>query len=339
MGFHEPPDPLGTKAFERAVTMINELPRQPDLILFTGDLIDDGEYSDTNEKHLKLFQKIVRGLKAAPWPRARAREDIKYEACRNRIAISPERLPEALRLHFNHIGDTNMNKLPITLFLVVFVLLTARVGAAAPVAGDTYVYRVFNGYNHEARGQIRHHVDKVDAGRVIVSVTTDTPGLGSAHTEIYTTDGNWMRHPVTNHDQPVDFEFAQAYPAFVLPLEPGKSWSVRVNATDPVTGKRNNVRVDGKVLGAERITTPAGAFDTIKVMREVYAGDWEAFRQETNITETDWYAPALGRPVRSESYSGYMDPSRCTATGSACTPIRGDWSVLELVTSNPAPRP
>ena len=63
VGFHGPPNPLGTKAFEQAVTMINALPHQPDLILFTGDLIDDSEYSDTNEKHLKLFREIVRGLK------------------------------------------------------------------------------------------------------------------------------------------------------------------------------------------------------------------------------------------------------------------------------------
>jgi 3',5'-cyclic AMP phosphodiesterase CpdA len=63
VGFHGAPNPLGTKAFERAVTMINELPRRPDLILFTGDLIDDSEYSDINEKNLKRFREIVRGLK------------------------------------------------------------------------------------------------------------------------------------------------------------------------------------------------------------------------------------------------------------------------------------
>ncbi len=63
VGFHGPPNPLGTKAFERAVEMINALPRQPDLILFTGDLIDDSEYSDTNKKHLKLFREIAKGLK------------------------------------------------------------------------------------------------------------------------------------------------------------------------------------------------------------------------------------------------------------------------------------
>src|SRR6516165_5733775 len=39
VGFNGPPDPLGTKAFERAVEMINGLSRKPDLILFTGDLV------------------------------------------------------------------------------------------------------------------------------------------------------------------------------------------------------------------------------------------------------------------------------------------------------------
>ncbi len=63
VGFKGAPAPLGTRAFERAVEMINQLPRQPDLVLFTGDLIDDSEYSDVNKQHIKLFQKIARDLK------------------------------------------------------------------------------------------------------------------------------------------------------------------------------------------------------------------------------------------------------------------------------------
>src|SRR5207248_10470713 len=43
VGFNGPPDPLGTKAFERAVELINDLHPQPDLVLFTGDLTHDNE--------------------------------------------------------------------------------------------------------------------------------------------------------------------------------------------------------------------------------------------------------------------------------------------------------
>src|SRR6476469_10401201 len=52
VGFQGPPDPLGTKAFERAVDAINALDPQPDLILFTGDLTHD---SDDPAEHAKRF--------------------------------------------------------------------------------------------------------------------------------------------------------------------------------------------------------------------------------------------------------------------------------------------
>ena len=206
--------------------------------------------------------------------------------------------------------------------------LVAAANPAAAAVGDVFVYRAINGYNGEPRGTVTYRVDTADAGRIVMSVTTDAPALGAAHTEIYAPDGNWIRHPLTNHDQPVEYEFHVAYPAYEFPLETGKSWSVRVDAVDPASGRRNSVRVDGEVLGSERVTTPAGAFDTIKVRRRTYAGDWDGFRYETNIVETDWYAPALGRAVKSESNSDYYNPSRCGR--GPCRPIRGDWNIFVL---------
>lgn len=200
--------------------------------------------------------------------------------------------------------------------------------------GNSWAYRVSNGYNNEVRGQIRYQVEQVEAGRTVVSVTPEAPYLGQAYTAVYTKDGNWLRHPVTNHDQPVQYEFAQAYPAYVFPLAPDQSWSVRVNAINPATGMKSSVRVDGTVLGAERIRVPAGEFDTIRVRRLVYAGDWDYVRRETHIDETDWYAPALGRAVRTESKSQWLDLSYCGKGG--CTWVRGDWNVLELTAASTA---
>jgi len=212
-----------------------------------------------------------------------------------------------------------------------FIVATAApaiASAASAVAGDTFAFRVFNGYNNETRGTIQYRIDQIDADRITESVSTDVPALGLPHTEIYTKEGNWLRHPLTNHDQPVDYEFSPPFPAYVFPLETGNSWSLRVTATNPVTGRRNSVRVDGEVLGSERIVTPAGAFDTIKIMRRVYAGDWDGFLTETNIVETDWYAPALGRPVKSASNSSWMETNRCTRMGCG---FRGDWNIFELI--------
>jgi hypothetical protein len=201
--------------------------------------------------------------------------------------------------------------------------------------GDTWVYRVSNGYNNEVRGQIRYQVESVDAGRTVVSATPDPPSLGQAYTVVYTKEGNWLRHPVASHGQSVEYEFASAYPAYVFPLQPGKSWSLRVTATDTAMKRLNSVRVDGTVLGAERIRVPAGEFDTIRIRRLVYAGDADGFKEETRIYETDWYAPALGRPVRTESKSEWRDMAHCTK---GCPYFRGDWNVIELVTAG-TPKP
>lgn len=214
---------------------------------------------------------------------------------------------------------------------IVGVILAAGAAAGTLAAtGDTYVYRVSNGYNSEVRGKISYRVEKADADRIEVSVTTDTPSVGAARTEIYTKDGNWLRHPLVNHDQYRDYDFSSALPVYA---ESG-TWSVRVNATDAATGRRNSVRVDGEVVGRERITVPAGSFDTIKITRRVYAGDWDGFMRETNIVETDWYVPALGRPVRRESKSSWQDLSRCARGG--CPWFRGDWNVLELAETSVA---
>lgn len=62
VGFNGPPDPLGTKAFERAVQVINKLPRKPELIIFTGDLTHDSEKQDERVARMKQFKQIASNL-------------------------------------------------------------------------------------------------------------------------------------------------------------------------------------------------------------------------------------------------------------------------------------
>ena len=222
--------------------------------------------------------------------------------------------------------------LKISGFVIACGLLAVFAAGALAATGDTYVYRVSNGYNNEARGKISYRVDKADADRVEVAVTTDTPSAGVARTEIYNQDGNWLRHPLVNHDQLREYEFARALQVNAPPGDTSGSWSVRVDALDPATGLRASVRVDGEVLGSERVTVPAGTFDTIKIQRRVYAGDWDGFKRETHILEYDWYAPALGRSVKSDSKSSWQDLSRCSRGG--CPWFRGDWNIFELTEFN-----
>lgn len=217
--------------------------------------------------------------------------------------------------------------------LVAMAGMNNPAAAATPVAGETYVYRLVNGYSKEGRGQLRYRVENVDPDRYTVAVTPDSPWGGVERTEIYTKEGNWLRRPLASHGQNVEYVFASTYPAYAFPLEPGKSWSVRVNATVPGARRTRSVRVDGTVLGRERIRVPAGEFDTFKVRRLVYPGDAEFHLMETKILEYDWYAPALGRTVRTEITSEYIDLSRCGGgrdDGGSCV-FKGEWEIFELV--------
>ena len=204
----------------------------------------------------------------------------------------------------------------------------------ASTPGDSYVYQLVNAYNKETIGRVQHQVDQANANRVALSVSPDSAATGWARTEVYTGEGNWLRGPIESHGVSEDYEFATAFPAYVFPLDPGKSWSVRVNATVPGTGARRSVRVDGRVLGTERIRVPAGEFETIKVQRVVYPGDADFGRTETRIIETDWYAPKLGRPVRTERRSEWLDLTQCGMMG-GCD-FRGAWIVTELVSAKAA---
>ena len=153
-----------------------------------------------------------------------------------------------------------------TIAAAALVGLTPATALAAPAVGDVYVYRVGNGFiSGSALGRVRYRIEKIGADSIEVSLSADNPRAGSARSVIYTKDGNWRRHQINNHDQPVDYEFATPFPAYVFPLEPGKDWSLRVEGASAATGKRNSIRVDGDVLGVERITVPAGTFETVKV--------------------------------------------------------------------------
>ncbi len=65
VGFSGPPDPLGTKAFEHAVDLLNASAHPPELVLFTGDLTHDAENRDEHASRMRKFKEIAGRLKAS----------------------------------------------------------------------------------------------------------------------------------------------------------------------------------------------------------------------------------------------------------------------------------
>lgn len=207
--------------------------------------------------------------------------------------------------------------------------MPARIDAPAIRAGTGSKYSLHDGYTKLARGTIDLRVDAVQGDTVTVKRVHE----GRESVQRYTRDWNWRERPMTNLQ---NFRYDPPYPALPFPLEAGKTWQAFVKATDPATGKVNKVRIDGKVVGWERIKVPAGEFDTIVVQRTVYAGNEDYERGEENISEVDWYSPRLGTVVRHSSASSYFDKTR-GCSGSVCDAIvRKDWNIVELL-NHPAP--
>jgi hypothetical protein len=227
-----------------------------------------------------------------------------------------------------------MNQAP-TCFMVLFLLSgCAAVPAIAPAnapatiaapevrVGDYWEYRVRDGYTGLPRGVHRYEVKGLDAQGITLAFSQD--GVAGA-TQRLTRDWNGLEQPLTNMG---NFRYDPPYPAYAFPLQPGKRWTTWIRAIDPTSGRSNRLRVEGRVLGWERVKVAAGEFDALKIRRVAYADSPEYFRTPEEIVETDWYAPAVRQVVRREGQSSYLDSSR----GEDDSPllVRNDWLISEL---------
>lgn len=208
--------------------------------------------------------------------------------------------------------------------------MPASVQAVEPRVGEAWAYAVRDGYTGLPHGTWRYRVEEKYPDFYTVRVTHVAPDghiLAERH-EHYTLQGNWIESAMTN--LPV-FHYDPPYAAFVFPLTAGESWRAYVGAVDSASGRRNRVRIDATVNGWEHIAVPAGQYDTLRVRRAVYAGNHDYFRGEENITEIEWYAPRLGRAVKRETNSGYIDRSRGCTMLSGCGWVRNDWLIWEMI--------
>jgi hypothetical protein len=216
--------------------------------------------------------------------------------------------------------------------------MSAQVPAPEFQVGNDWRYAMHDGFTRLPLGTVEYRVSAVQGDTVTVDVRSNQ--LES--TELYARDGNWLRRPAPNLHT---FSYSPAYPAFVFPLAPGKTWNARVTATDPATGKRFPVTIQARVLGWERIKVPAGEFDTLKVQRNVFVDYFEAnVRGPSLAREIEWYAPVLKQAAKRETSGTYFtylaqtrDPGFLRVAdgpddgGDGPQFVDDDWTIHELV--------
>lgn len=235
-----------------------------------------------------------------------------------------------------------MKAVALRIRFLLLAALTAAVAACAPIpagtplqssasaampalaTGDSWTYRVRDGYTGLARLDQRLRVTGADSDRVRVAASR---GDGQDETQIYDREWNWVSRPATNLPS---FEYSPAYRALSFPLAVGKTWHAKATATDPRNGRRFPVWIEGTVQGWEKIKVPAGEFEALKIRRMVFIDYWEpALRGRSEIVEYEWYAPAVKQAVRREDRSQHLTYHNTDDTGG--TWLQDDWLIAELV--------
>ncbi len=201
---------------------------------------------------------------------------------------------------------------------------SASAAMPALAIGDSWTYRVRDGYTGLARPDQRLRVTGADPDRVRVAASRSG---GPDETQIFDREWNWLSRPATNLPF---FEYSPAYRALSFPLAVGKTWRAKATATDPRDGRRFAVWIQGTVQGWEKVKVPAGEFEALKIRRMVFIDYWEyTLRGRSEIVEYEWYAPAVKQAVRREDRSQHL--SYLYSDDMGPTWVRDDWLIAELV--------
>ena len=113
-------------------------------------------------------------------------------------------------------------------------------------------------------------------------------------TAIYTAEWNPLETP--------EIRYEAASRAYKFPLAVGDKWRHEGKSLNKATGSEGRSQYDVKVVSQEKITVPAGSFDTYKLVMEGYFTGHNMGRSISfPFTRTYWYAPSAKASVKIEN--------------------------------------
>ena len=180
--------------------------------------------------------------------------------------------------------------------------------AAAPAMkiGDRWVYNVKSGVGLSTiTYQETREVTAVGAGGFTLKVTGKTAG-GADFTRVedFAAPGS-LRAGVLCMDEMRRYPTPLQKVAF--PIEPGQRSSRWVDVVSDPGGNKGQINYSFHTRSWEKVTSPAGAFDAIRVDVLMTLDDADAFRNATNCNFTYWYSPAVRGTVRERRSAQYTD--------------------------------
>jgi hypothetical protein len=205
----------------------------------------------------------------------------------------------------------------------------AAAGPPAPApayhVGDRWVYQAKDGFRNPVVWEEVHEVTSVGADGIRVRVTQAGPNVSNARVEQFAAPG------IVRVGALFDAEtrrFARPLARYDFPLAPGRTWNQFVANFNEETNKEGEINRYVRVGGWEKVTTPAGTFDAIRMTVLMRLDDEEFWRRPTECAYVVWYAPAVRGVVREDKEAQYLEKGDAMDGMSV---IRSQHATLQLV--------
>jgi hypothetical protein len=201
--------------------------------------------------------------------------------------------------------------------------------APTPVVGARWVYRGREGFRMPVVWEETHEITAVGTAGISVRVTLKGPGVDYERDELLSAPG------VVRVGALMDIEtrrFATPLLRYRYPMAPGATWNQWVDNFNARLNRDGQINRYVRVGGWEKVRTPAGEFDALRMRVLMRLDDEEFWRYPTTCNYVIWYAPAVGAPVREEKDAEYLERGDNLDGMGA---IRAQHTVLELVSYMP----
>jgi hypothetical protein len=206
-------------------------------------------------------------------------------------------------------------------------------GAPGPAAqaptyrvGDRWVYRWQDGFRAPMVWDETQEVTAVGPQGIAVRVIAKGATVDVERIEEWTAPG------VVQVGAAFALETKRFEPPLVryqYPLVSGERWSQKVRDPNEPAGPYGPIDRYTVVGGYDRVTTPAGAFDAIRLRVIMRLDDEQFWRYATECTYLVWYAPEIGASVREFREADYQEKG--SSRFGAFSRIRSQSAQVELV--------
>jgi hypothetical protein len=222
--------------------------------------------------------------------------------------------------------------------LALAACATTMGGASGPPApaptfkvGDRWTYHGREGYRLPAEWDETHEVTAIGPEGITVRVTYEnsTVVTGSRN-ELWAAPGQIRLGAL------MDIEtrrFATPVTFYRYPLTPGQDWNEWVDNLNETTKREGRINRYTRVGGYEKMSTPLGEQDVIRLRVLMRLDDDEFWRDPTTCNYLLFYVPALGVTVREERDAEYIEKG---AKMDAAI-VRAQHTVLTLTSFRRAP--